>query len=302
MVDGNPPPPTYMLKFSRCFAPKLLSSSSGLVVPCKRQHLGRRGVISPHSGPRARAVSCPMCSDLMQTLRTLASDLLYPALPRSPCSQAPTEPLDPLGRMDEEVDPEGTPGPSSAGAPHARSTISCVANHACTPPSCTAAPSLPERPRRPRPDDLLLPLSQPSPSLAAIPPPSPPRPSSPPLPPSPLSPPSPPLSPAPSSPSLLCCCRCARARPHDSYTRTRVLPLDSPPPLPSAFLCRAGAAGAAAVAGSGASSWAGSVASSWAGSGASSSTAETHAASATAPVAAPTAAEVAAWCAANQVH
>lgn len=83
-----------------------------------------------------------MCSDLLQTLRTLASDLLYPALPRSPCSQAPTEPLDPLGRMDEEEDPEGTPGPSSAGAPHARSTISCVANHACTPPSCTAAPSL----------------------------------------------------------------------------------------------------------------------------------------------------------------
>ena len=193
-------------------------------MPCKRQHHGRRGVISPHSGPRARAVSCPMCSDLMQTLRTLASDLLYPALPRSPCSQAPTEPLDPLGRMDEEEDPEGTPGPSRAGAPRARSMISCAAHHACTPPSCTTAPSLPcalSRPRRPRPDDLLLPPSQPS-SLAAIPPPSPPTPSSPPPPPSRLSPPSPPLSPPPSSPPLLCCCRCARARPHDSYTRTRV--------------------------------------------------------------------------------
>ena len=232
-----------MLKFSRCFAPKLLSSSSGLVMLYERQHHGRRGVISPHSGPRARAVSCPICSDLMQTLRTLASDLLYPALPRSPCSQAPTEPLDPLGRMDEEEDPEGTPGPSSAGAPHARSTISCAANHACTPPSCTAAPSLPER-------SLVLAVrvpmiyeraTQPSPSLAAIPPPSPPTPSSPPPPPSPLSPPSPPLSPPPSSPPLLCCCRCARARarPHDSYTRTRVLPLDSPPsPLRLSLLRR----------------------------------------------------------------
>ena len=83
-----------------------------------------------------------MCSDLLQTLRTLASDLLYPALPRSPCSQAPTEPLDPPRRMDEEEDPEGTPGPNSAGAPRARSTINCAAHHACTPPSCTAAPSL----------------------------------------------------------------------------------------------------------------------------------------------------------------
>ena len=86
-----------------------------------------------------------MCSDLLQTLRTLASDLLYPALPRSPCSQGPTEPLDPLGRMDEEEDPEGTPGPSSAGAPRARSTICCATHHACTPPSCTASPSLPAR-------------------------------------------------------------------------------------------------------------------------------------------------------------
>ena len=102
-------------------------------------------VISPPSGPRARAVSCPMCSDLLQTLRTLASDVLYPALPRSPCSQGPTEPLDPLGRMDEEEDPEGTPGPSSAGAPRARSTICCATHHACTPPSCTASPSLPAR-------------------------------------------------------------------------------------------------------------------------------------------------------------
>ena len=99
-------------------------------------------VISPPSGPRARAVSYPMCSDLLQTLRTLASDLLYPALPRSPCSQAPTEPLDPPRRMDEEEDPEGTPGPNSAGAPRARSTINCAAHHACTPPSCTTAPSL----------------------------------------------------------------------------------------------------------------------------------------------------------------
>ena len=90
----------------------------------------------------ARAVSCPMCSDLLQTLRTLASDLLDPALPRSLCSQAPTEPRDPPRRMDEEEDPEGTPGPNSAGAPRARSTINCAAHHACTPPSCTAAPSL----------------------------------------------------------------------------------------------------------------------------------------------------------------
>lgn len=139
--------------------------------------------------------------------------------------------------LDEEEVPEGTPGPSSAGAPRARSTISLCGTsrvHTNLLHRCAISPRALSRPFRPRPDDLLLPPSQPSPSLAAIPPLSPPTPSSPSPPPSPLSPPSPPLSPPPSSPLLLCCCsRCARARPHDSYTRTRVLPLDSPPPLSS---------------------------------------------------------------------
>ena len=130
------------IKVSVACAPLIALVIEGQVPMQAPKHVAMGSVSSPPSAPQARAVTCPMCSDLLQTLRTLASDLLYPALPRSPCSQAPTEPLNPLGRMDEEEDPEGTPGPNSAGAPHARSTISCAANHACTPPSCTAAPSL----------------------------------------------------------------------------------------------------------------------------------------------------------------
>ena len=70
--------------------------------------LGRARCVLPHV---IRPFANPPHSGLRPTL---------PGAPRSPCSQAPTEPLDPLGRMDEEEDPEGTPGPNSAGAPRAR--------------------------------------------------------------------------------------------------------------------------------------------------------------------------------------